>query len=169
MRLLLPFYLLLTPFAAFAGSDLLDKPAPAFDLPRLTEGRVTSAELRGKPVVLVIGTTQEAAPLCREWMVTLEERFRGSDKKVFQVAVLDNPWYLPKFAVKKKLRTFVPEHGYPLVLIEWKTAFGEAYGIERDDIPRVVVIDRKGIVRAWYVGAMNPSTLGDVLSDVAAL
>ncbi|MFC1609408.1 TlpA family protein disulfide reductase [Myxococcota bacterium] len=149
--------------------QLVGKPAPHFELPRLTKGAVSLTDLKGNPVILVIGSTRESAPASREWMVQLERNFRRTDTKVFQVVVLDNPWFLPEFAVKNMLRDFIPKHGYDLVLIEWSTAFGVAYGIPKDDITRVLILDREGVVCWLHVGERTDQAMVTLLTQVDKL
>lgn len=143
--------------------------APHFKLDRLTDGEVALTDLLGEPFVFVVGSTREAAPDCKEWMLILHKNFERSPTNVFQVAVLDNPWYLPHFAVRGMIRDFVPDYGHRLVLLEWGTEFGVRYGIPKDNTARVLVGDRQGMIRAKYEGTMNDERLVEVLNLVTAL
>lgn len=143
--------------------------APAFSLPNLHGKTITSEQLKGRPAVLVVGTSKQAAEECREWMLTLYENFKSSPAAVYQVIVLNKAWYIPNFMVIDQLKDFVPSFGHHLVLLEWKTAFGDAYGIPYDHDPRVIVLDRAGRIRKWFRGGMNDAALADVINLLTEL
>jgi hypothetical protein len=148
-------------------SELLGKQAPSFALPRLTEGNISLADLRGRPVVLVFGSTKESAPASLEWMIAIEAKLEDKPTYLYQVAVLDNPWYIPEFAARAMLKDFVPTRGRHLVLIEWGKEVAQAYGIPRDDHVRLVAIDAGGTIRWHYTGKLSDRILATLLQHVA--
>src|SRR5687767_1470897 len=143
--------------------------APPFALPSLLGKEHHSEDFRGKPLILVIGTSTQAAEACREWMLALERNFRGAPVQVYQVIVLDTGWYVPKVMVTNRIKAFVPEHGHELVLLEWKRKFRDDFGIPYDHVPRVVVLDRDGVVQTATKGAMTDTALLQVMSLAESL
>ncbi len=143
--------------------------APSWTLPTMQGKQVSSESYAGRPAVLVAGTAMEAAPHCREWMLTLHKNTKSTDAVVYQVVVLNNPWYIPEFAVINKLEDFIPDFGHHLVMLEWETAWGVLYGIPYDFETRIFVIDRKGIIRKRHLGEMTDESLVEILNLLAEL
>ena len=141
--------------------------APSFELERLTGGRVQSAWLRGKPTVLVVGRTQRAAPPCKEWALALIERYAATS--VFQVIVVEKAWFIPKSLVRAKVRGFVPAALHDRVLLEWNTAFADAYAVDKQDAPVVFVLDGDARIRWRYQGPMTQSALGQLARTLGSL
>ncbi len=163
--------LLSTPWNVPSGGLRPGVAAPAFELPRMTKGKVNSkVAFKDRVGILVIGSTEAAAPACRKWMMSLDEQYKSSsDVALFQVAVLNASWFVPHFAVKAKLRDYVPEHGYHKVLLEWGLDFAKRYHIQKTDFPRVVVIDSKGIIRLWLEGPMTKARLAQTGKLISSL
>lgn len=142
--------------------------APWFELERLTGGKVAAARLHGRPAVLVVGRTQRAASPCKEWAFAIIERY-ASRLPVFQVIVVDKSWFIPKSLVYAKVKSFVPATLHDRVLLEWHTAFAEAYGIDKQDEPVLLVLDSDAVIRWRYQGAMNHAALARLGRAVGAL
>ena len=139
--------------ALFSGRDprelpsaLLDKPAPAFDLPSLVEGqRLSSAALRGQVVVLNIFASW-CAP-CRVEHPLLLRLARQEKIHLVGIAYKDRP---------EDSRRFLAELGNPY----------RSTGIDRDGrtgiefglygVPETYVIDRQGHIRKRFVGPLSP-------------
>ena len=88
---------------------------------------------------------------------------------MYQVIVLNNPWFIPHVFVKSQLRDFVPDFGHKLVLLEWKTHFREIYKIPYDHHPRVIVVGPRGRIQLWHRGKMDDGALSRVLTKLADL
>jgi hypothetical protein len=56
-----------------------------------------------------------------------------------------------------------------MVLLEWKTKFGDNFGIRYDFDPRVLLLDRDGVIRLRHRGAMTDRALARVLTVAAEL
>jgi hypothetical protein len=163
---LLSALLLLVPAVASAEAQV-GKLAPWFDLPVLSGGRVSRRSLAGKVAVLVVGRTRPSAPPCKEWTTTLIRRPVAA--AVYQVIVADKPWYAPRSAVLNKVRSFVgPQHN-DRILLEWYRAFAEAFGIPRDDEPRVYVLDQQSRIRLLVRGTLTSERLEKVNRTVQSL
>lgn len=155
-----------SPSSAHARGQVGQK-APWFQLERLTGGSLSSAALKGKPAVLVIGRTQEAAPPCKEWALAAIKG-HGARASVHQVIVVEKPWFIPKALVYGKVKGFVPEHLHGRVLLEWFTVFADAYGIPKNDEPTVLVLDRAGTIRWRHAGKLTGAALARLGSELAA-
>ena len=162
-RLIFPVPLLL--FAALSGyfaialfsgrdprelpSALLDKPAPAFDLPSLTEGeRLSSAALRGQVVVLNIFASW-CGP-CRVEHPLLLRLARDEKVLLVGIAYKDRP---------EDSRRFLAELGNPYRMtgIDRDGRVGIDFGLY--GVPETYVIDRQGHIRKRFVGALTPALL----------
>ena len=139
--------------ALFSGRDprelpsaLLDKPAPDFDLPSLTEGqRLSSAALRGEVVVLNVFASW-CAP-CRVEHPLLMRLARQEKIQLVGIAYKDRP---------EDSRRVLAELGNPY----------RSTGIDRDGrtgiefglygVPETYVIDRQGHIRKRFVGPLSP-------------
>lgn len=133
--------------------------APWFRLEGLTGKRVTRAQLRGRPLVLVVGRTQRAAPPCKRWMLGIIGR-HGPRLQAFQVIVVDKSWYIPRSLVLGKIRGFIPARLRHRVLLEWYTVFADHYGVPKHDDPVVFVINAGGEVRWRHRGAPSAAAFG---------
>ncbi len=127
---------------------------------------MSRASLAGQVAILVIGRTRPAAPRCKEWILTLLARFRVA---IYQVIVIDKPWYAPRSAVLSELRRFTGAGHDRRVLLEWYTVFADSFGIARDDDPRLVVMDRHGIVRLLLRGSLTAQRFALLRQTVAGL
>ena len=141
--------------ALFSGRDprelpsaLLDKPAPAFDLPGLAEGRLSSGALRGQ-VTVVNFFASWCAP-CRLEHPVLLRLARQEKVRVVGIAYKDRP---------EDSRRVLAELGNPFL----------ATGIDRDGrtgidfglygVPETYVIDKAGHIRKRIVGPLSPALL----------
>ena len=141
-------------YALYSGRDprelptaLLDKPAPEFDLPGLTEGeRLSIAALRGQVFVLNVFASW-CAP-CRVEHPLLLRLARQEKIHLVGIAYKDRP---------EDSRRFLAELGNP----------DRATGMDRDGrvgidfglygVPETYVIDRQGHIRKRFVGPLSPA------------
>ncbi|MCA9665518.1 MAG: hypothetical protein KC503_08015 [Myxococcales bacterium] len=170
--LLLSLSLLSMPAAARAAPPQrgarVGKRMPWFELPNLKNGRkVGLAQLRGHTTMLVVGRSKRAAPRCRAWGVALHRRFR-SWLEVYQVAVIDKPWYMPRALVLRKVRTFSPAGLHHRVLLEWYTVFADSAAIARHDDPVLLLVGPDLIVRWRYRGQLDAAALARAHRVLAA-
>lgn len=157
---------LLTVFAARIGTDptlvespLLGKPAPSFDLPGLDGGRVRSPDLAGRPYVVNFWASwcvpcRQEAPHLRSF----HERWAARGVEVIGIVWNDTESDARRFREEFGLR-------FPQAVDPGSRAaldFG-VFGI-----PETYVVDGRGVVMAKLVGAVGPTTLDEVLTDVMA-
>ncbi len=141
--------------ALFSGRDprelpsaLLDKPAPAFDLPSLAEGRLSSASLRGQ-VTVVNFFASWCAP-CRVEHPVLLRLARQEKVRVIGIAYKDRP---------EDSRRFLAELGDPFLTtgIDRDGRTGIDFGLY--GVPETYVIDKAGHIRKRIVGPVTPTLL----------
>ena len=116
---------------------------------------MTTYSLRGKATVLVVGRSKKSAPPCKDWMLKVFKKHGDKKINLYQVIVLDNPWYLPRALVRGKVKDFVPKGHLVRVLLEWKLAFARIFGIPKHNLPVIFVLDKKGVVRMRYRGKIS--------------
>jgi cytochrome c biogenesis protein CcmG/thiol:disulfide interchange protein DsbE len=132
-------------------SPLVGRPAPAFALPRMTDGStMTLGEVRGRVVVLNFWASW-CVP-CRDEAPALEavwRRYRDAGVTVLGVNIQDRPAAARQFVATTRAT-------YPNV-IDGPGAASIAYGIY--GVPETFVIDRDGRIRVRHVGAITAETL----------
>jgi len=134
--------------------------APAWDLPQVGGGRLSSADLAGKIVVIDFWATW--CPPCQAEIPTYVELQAAFNAKgvVFVGVSLDQGG-----DAVARVRTFMERFriNYPIVMgdLEVVEAFG---GI--DSIPTTIVVDRKGRIVQRKVGYKPKSFIEDLLNDL---
>jgi cytochrome c biogenesis protein CcmG/thiol:disulfide interchange protein DsbE len=130
-------------------SALIDKPAPAFDLPSLGAGEaVTSASLRGQ--VSVVNFFASWCVPCRiEHPVLM--RLANQDKvAIIGIAYKDQP------PAAKKLLDDAGDP-YRRVGVDLSGRTGIDFGVY--GVPETYVIDRNGQIRKKFVGPLSPEAV----------
>lgn len=147
------------PTVASAGGAVVGRPAPIFRLKTFNGKEVTTYSLRGTATVLVVGRSRKSAPPCKDWMLKIfKHSFNEPGRRkiyLYQVSVLDNPWYLPRSLVRGMVKDFVPKEHLHRVLLEWKIAFARIFGIPKHNLPVIFVLDKKGVVRWRHKGKLS--------------
>lgn len=130
-------------------SALLDKKAPAFDIPALAGGgRLTLADLKGQPAVVNIFASW-CAP-CRLEHPLLMRLARVDGVRLFGIAYKDKPEVSARF---------LAEVGdpYRAVGVDLEGRTGLDFGVY--GVPETYILDRDGHIRARYVGALTPARI----------
>jgi cytochrome c biogenesis protein CcmG/thiol:disulfide interchange protein DsbE len=149
--------LLLIPAAALA-IPLPGRPAPAFSLPSPSGKPVSLEALKGKPVYVNFfaswcGPCNEEAPSIGK----LRAQYGKRGLQVVGIDELDAPGQAAAFQKK---------HGnpYALVAIDDNGAVGKSYHASVA-MPVHVFIDRRGIVKTFRLGEMNPGEIEAAIKD----
>ena len=130
-------------------SALLDKPAPAFDLPALSgQGRLTRDALLGQPVLVNVFASWCA--LCRIEHPLLMRLARQEGVRLYGIAYKDKP---------EDSARFLAELGDPYrgVGVDRDGRVGVDFGVY--GVPETYVLDRDGHIRARHVGALNQAAI----------
>jgi cytochrome c biogenesis protein CcmG/thiol:disulfide interchange protein DsbE len=132
-------------------SPLISKPAPRFELPRLSDGSTArTADLLGKPSVVNFWATW--CDSCEGEHPMLVELNRVYGERVHFVSIVYND-------KNERIEGWLARHGgatYPtLIDINGKAAI--AYGVY--GVPETYVLDSVGIIRHKHTGLLNPQEL----------
>lgn len=128
---------------------------PGFDLPTLAGGRVSTAALRGR--VLVVNFWNYDCPPCRQEEPLLEQAWRtlqGQGVEMVGVMYVGGQWPHSPGAARAFLRKM--NVTYP-VGIDATSSLANGFGIA--GIPTTYVADASGRLRYEVTGALNPGEL----------
>jgi DsbE subfamily thiol:disulfide oxidoreductase len=133
------------------------KPAPAFTLPSPSGKAITLGSLKGKPLYVNFfaswcGPCNAEAPSIGK----LRAQYAKRGLQVLGIDELDPPGQ--GLAFQKRYGS-----PYGLVAIDDNGAVGKLYGTI--GMPVHVFIDRRGIVRTYRIGEMNPSEIETAIKD----
>jgi len=135
--------------ACSAGEDVpkgppakiaVDAPAPDFRLQDLKGREVTLGALRGRPVLLVFGTTW--CPYCREEIPRIKEIYakgRGKNLEVLNIYINETEKKVGEFAARYALP-------YP-VLLDRDGKVAEKYQVR--GVPMIVLVDGQGTIKCY--------------------
>lgn len=143
-----------------AGSPLIGKAAPLFELPDI-DGRASVVSYRMRGDVVVVNFWASWCVPCRREAPILEafaRRWDGGGVRVVGILYGDTLGAARSFRDEFDLT-------YPLV-DDPDGATAVAYGIT--GVPETFVIDSGGVVVARIIGALGPTTLDNVLAEVQA-
>ena len=132
--------------------------APPFTVTTFDKRKISSADLKGKVVILDYWATW-CAP-CRIELPVLDRYVRshpGADLQVFAVATersVPNSYLKPLAAIAS----------FPLIL----SVSGRGYGTKRGAVPTNYVIDRDGVIRHAEAGALTMKFLEEVVTPLLA-
>ncbi len=138
--------------------DLLNQPAPAFQVRTLDNESVRLADLRGQPVWLSFWAVW-CGPCLKE-MPAIAEARRDAEANGVRLLVVNTG------EPEKTVRTFLRENPYPglPVALDENGSTGTAYQVY--SLPTNVYIDAQGIVRAVKVGTMDADEMRAAIKDV---
>ncbi|KXS43539.1 MULTISPECIES: TlpA family protein disulfide reductase [unclassified Candidatus Frackibacter] len=129
--------------------------APDFTLTDLNGKQVSLSDFRGKQVVF-INFWASWCPPCRAEMPYIEEVHQeGKDKvKVLAVNLKES---------KSKVQNFVEKNDYNFTVLLDKTGeIANNYLVR--GIPKTVIVDKNGIIKAQHVGAMNKDQMNKLIN-----
>lgn len=137
-----------------------DKPAPDFALKDVNGNTVHLSDFRGKVVVLNFWATW--CPPCRKELpdfAEIQSEYGGKGLQFLGIALDDDGL--------SKVKPFVESAkiAYPILLPD--ASLAGKYG-EMNVIPVTFLIDRKGVIRAHYVGMRKKDVLEDMVKPLLA-
>lgn len=137
-----------------------------FNLRTVDGGSITAEMLRGDVVVLAFGASW--LPLSRrqvEGVQGLADEYRDRDLRVYWVSTDSEKPQSKNYATDDQIRSFARKHGLKVaVLRDPDGALFRTMGVERNQLPAVVVIDREGNV-AETIGGLDPE--GNLVAKLA--
>jgi cytochrome c biogenesis protein CcmG/thiol:disulfide interchange protein DsbE len=135
-------------------SPLIDKPAPAFNLPRLDapEQMISTQDLRGQVWLLNVWASWCVA--CRQEHPLLVDLARAGTVKVYGLNYKDKR----EDAIGMLRKTGDP---YVKSVSDTEGLVGIDYGVY--GVPETFVIDKQGVIRHKQIGPITPEALRDTL------
>ncbi len=135
-------------------SPLVDKPAPAFNLPRLDapEQMISTQDLRGQVWLLNVWASWCVA--CRQEHPLLVDLARAGTVKVYGLNYKDKR----EDAIGMLRKTGDP---YVKSVSDTEGLVGIDYGVY--GVPETFVIDKQGVIRYKQIGPITPEALRDTL------
>ncbi len=139
-------------------SPLIDKPAPAFDLPHLTEpgGRVSRADLL-KHKVSLFNVWASWCVACREEHPFLMELANSGAVPIYGLNYKDT---------RQDAMEWLQRHGDPYLAsaFDQDGRVGIDWGVY--GVPETFVVDQHGIIRYKLIGPMTPTAWHDKVEPV---
>jgi cytochrome c biogenesis protein CcmG/thiol:disulfide interchange protein DsbE len=140
-------------------SPLLNKPAPAFDLPQLHDPalRVTAQQMKGQ--VWVLNVFASWCTPCLEEHPYVMQLAKQPGLAVVGLSYKDQPE-----AAKRWLR----KHGdpYTKIAVDADGRVGINYGVY--GVPETYLIDKQGVIRLKQIGPITPQILKDSILPMLA-
>jgi peroxiredoxin len=128
-----------------------------FNLRTVDGGSITSEMLRGDVVVLAFGASW--LPLSRaqvQGVQGLADEYKDRDLRVYWVSTDSEKPQSKNYASDEQIRSFARKNGLKVaVLRDPDGALFKTLGVERNQLPAVVILDREGNV-ADTIGGLNP-------------
>ena len=140
-------------------SPLIDKPAPAFSLPRLDapDQKLAAADLRGQVWLLNVWASWCVA--CRQEHPVLVELAKAGTVPLYGLNYKDK---------RDAALGWLQQHGDPYLksIADADGAVGIDYGVY--GVPETFVIDRAGVIRYKQIGPVTPEALRDTILPLVA-
>ena len=132
-----------------------------FNLRTVDGGSITSEMLRGDVVVLAFGASW--LPISRDQMrgvQGLADEYKDRDLRVYWVSTDSEKPQSKNHATDDQIRSFARKHGLKVaVLRDPDGAFFKTLGVERNQLPAIVILDREGNI-AETIGGLNSDPEG---------
>jgi peroxiredoxin len=139
-----------------------------FSLRSVDGGNITSEQLRGDVVVLAFGASW--LPLSRtqiEGVQRLADEYRDRDLRVYWVSTDSESEKSKNFATDSQLRSFARKNGLKIgVLRDPDGALFRRMGVERNQLPALVIFDKDGQISGDPIGGLDPE--GNLVQRLSA-
>jgi cytochrome c biogenesis protein CcmG/thiol:disulfide interchange protein DsbE len=147
---------LIRPHDTSIRSQMVDKPVPAFALPRVGGGTLTRGMLADGRPKLVNLFASWCVPCAAE--APQLEALRARGVPVVGVAIRDTD---------ADLADFLKRYGNPYAAIARDDTAGLQVALGSSGVPESFVVDGRGIVRRQIIGDIQPDQVGEVAAAVA--
>lgn len=135
-------------------SPLIDRPAPAFDLPQLhaTDKRISPEALRGQ--VWLLNVWASWCVSCRQEHPVLVDLAKSGVVPIYGLNYKDQ---------REEALRWLQQWGdpYKLSIMDPKGVTGIDYGVY--GVPETYVIDKAGVIRHKQIGPLTPEILRDTI------
>jgi peroxiredoxin len=139
-----------------------------FSLRSVDGGSITSDQLRGDVVILAFGASW--LPLSRtqvEGVQRLADEYRERDLRVYWVSTDSESQKSKNFATDDQLRSFARKNGLKIgVLRDPEGAFFKRLGVDRNQLPALVIFDKEGQISGSPIGGLDPE--GNLVQRLSA-
>lgn len=135
------------------AADLLDKPAPDFELALLDGGKMKLSQHKGKEIVILDFWATWCPPCVRAMPIIIEvaNNFKSKGVVFYAMNQDEDVKTIKDYIAKKKW--VMP------ITLDVDSKVGTLYGVE--GIPTTVIVDKEGVVRNVHVG-FSPSLKEDL-------
>ncbi len=151
-----------TPARAQGGTPL------NFSLHTVDGGGITSEMLRGEVVVLAFGASW--LPLSRQQVQgvqKLSDEYAARDVRVYWVSTDSASPKSKNYATDGQLRDFAKRNGLKIAVL--RDPDGELFkrlGVERNQLPAIVILDKQGNLAGTPIGGLDPE--GNLVQRLSA-
>jgi peroxiredoxin len=139
-----------------------------FSLRSVDGGNITSEQLRGDVVVLAFGASW--LPLSRtqiEGVQRLADEYRDRDLRVYWVSTDSESQKSKNYATDDQLRSFARKNGLKIgVLRDPDGALFKRMGVDRNQLPALVIFDKDGQISGAPLGGLDPE--GNLVERLSA-
>ena len=138
-----------------------------FNLRTVEGGSITSQMLRGDVVVLAFGANW--IPLSRaqvQGVQQLADEFATRDVRVYWVSTDSDKATSKNYATDEQLRDFAHHNGLKIAVL--RDPDGELFkrmGVERNQLPAIVILDKQGNIDTPAIGGFDPD--GNLVAQLA--
>ena len=154
-------------FAVAPAANMQDA-LPEFSLRSVDGGSITSEQLRGDVVILAFGASW--LPLSRtqvEGVQRLADEYRDRDLRVYWVSTDSESQKSKNFATDDQLRSFARKNGLKIgVLRDPDGALFKRMGVDRNQLPALVIFDKSGQISGDPIGGLDPE--GNLVQRLSA-
>jgi peroxiredoxin len=154
--------------ATAGGSRAASPPAEvvSFNLKTIEGGSITSEMLRGDVVVLAFGASWLPIPRAQvQGVQHLADEFAARDVRVYWVSTDSDSPKSKNYATDDQLRAFARRNALKIaVLRDPDGALFKTLGVERNQLPAIVIIDKQGHVSEAIGGFASETSFVEQLS-----
>ncbi|HVG29271.1 MAG TPA: TlpA disulfide reductase family protein [Pyrinomonadaceae bacterium] len=138
----------------------------SFNLKTVEGGSITSEMLRGDVVVLAFGASWLPIPRAQvQGVQQLAEEFAARDVRVYWVSTDSDKPQSKNYATDDQLRAFARRNALKIaVLRDPDGTLFKTLGVERNQLPAIVIIDKQGNVSESIGGFASETSLVEQLS-----
>jgi peroxiredoxin len=140
-----------------------------FSLKTVDGGAITSEMLRGEVVVLAFGASW--LPISREQVQgvqKLADEYAARDVRVYWVSTDSESPRSKNYATDGQLREFARRNGLKIAVL--RDPDGELFkrmGVERNQLPAIVILDKQGNIAGPPIGGFDPDPEHSLVAQLA--